>query len=119
MIHIDEIWLSTQPMDMRAGMDTAMAQVLRAFGSIKPHCAYLFCPHRGPGAGSEDAVVVEDGQHHREDAVEEDLRQQQERERGGQAGVDLTVPQVELGEQRRARHRDHRHHQRQHRRDGE
>ncbi|WP_265733267.1 hypothetical protein [Acinetobacter baumannii] len=32
MIRIDEIWLSTQPMDMRAGMDTAMAQVLRAFG---------------------------------------------------------------------------------------
>ncbi|HAV6143248.1 TPA: IS66 family insertion sequence hypothetical protein, partial [Acinetobacter baumannii] len=24
-------------MDMRAGMDTAMAQVLRAFGYIKPH----------------------------------------------------------------------------------
>ena len=40
MIRIDEIWLSTQPMDMRAGMDTAMAQVLRAFGYIKPHCAY-------------------------------------------------------------------------------
>ncbi len=35
MIRIDEIWLSTQPMDMRAGMDTAMAQVLRAFGYIK------------------------------------------------------------------------------------
>ncbi|EXC76919.1 transposase domain protein, partial [Acinetobacter baumannii 1046674] len=32
MIRIDEIWLSPQPMDMRAGMDTAMAQVLRAFG---------------------------------------------------------------------------------------
>nr|WP_314524022.1 hypothetical protein [uncultured Acinetobacter sp.] len=43
MIRIDEIWLSTQPLDMRAGMDTAMAQVLRAFGYIKPHCAYLFC----------------------------------------------------------------------------
>ena len=28
MIRIDEIWLSTQPMDMRAGMDTAMAQVV-------------------------------------------------------------------------------------------
>ncbi|WP_347455635.1 hypothetical protein [Acinetobacter thermotolerans] len=27
MIRIDEIWLSTQPMDMRAGMDTTMAQV--------------------------------------------------------------------------------------------
>ena len=39
MIRIDEIWLSTQPMDMRAGMDTAMAQIMKAFGSIKPHCA--------------------------------------------------------------------------------
>ena len=29
MIRIDEIWLSTQPMDMRAGPDTAMAQILR------------------------------------------------------------------------------------------
>ena len=47
MIRIDEIWLSTQPMDMRAGMDTAMAQVVRAFGYIKPHCAYLFCNKRG------------------------------------------------------------------------
>jgi hypothetical protein len=26
MIRIDEIWLSTQPMDMRAGMDTAMGR---------------------------------------------------------------------------------------------
>ena len=40
MIRINEIWLSTQPMDMRAGMDTVMAQVVRAFGYIKPHCAY-------------------------------------------------------------------------------
>ena len=47
MIRIDEIWLSTQPMDMRAGMDTTMAQVVRAFGYIKPHCAYLFCNKRG------------------------------------------------------------------------
>lgn len=28
MILIDEIWLSTQPMGMYAGMGTAMAQVL-------------------------------------------------------------------------------------------
>ncbi|WP_441373121.1 IS66 family insertion sequence element accessory protein TnpB, partial [Acinetobacter lwoffii] len=46
MIRIDEIWLSTQPLDMRAGMDTIMAQVVRAFGYIKPHCAYLFCNKR-------------------------------------------------------------------------
>ena len=47
MILIDEIWLSTQPMGMCAGMGTAMAQVLRAFGYIKPHCAYLFCNECG------------------------------------------------------------------------
>ena len=46
MIRIDEIWLSTQPMDMRAGTDTALAQVLKAFGCVKPHCAYLFCNKR-------------------------------------------------------------------------
>ena len=52
MIRIDEIWLSTQPMDMRAGMDTVMAQVVRAFGYIKPHCAYLFCNKRRGGSGN-------------------------------------------------------------------
>jgi len=57
MIRIDEIWLSTQPLDMRAGMDTAMAQVLRAFGYIKPHCAYLFCNKRG----HRMKVLVHDG----------------------------------------------------------
>ena len=57
MIRIDEIWLSTQPMDMRAEMDTAMAQVVRTFGSIKPHCAYLFCNKRG----HRMKVLVHDG----------------------------------------------------------
>jgi len=57
MICIDEIWLATQPMDMRAGMDTAMAQVVRVFGSIKPHCAYLFCNKRG----HRMKVLVHDG----------------------------------------------------------
>ncbi|WP_333661913.1 IS66 family insertion sequence element accessory protein TnpB [Acinetobacter sp.] len=47
MIRIDEIWLSTQPMDMRAGTDTVLAQILKAFGCVKPHCAYLFCNKRG------------------------------------------------------------------------
>ena len=56
MIRIDEIWLSTQPMDMRAGMDT-VAQVLKAFGSSKPHCAYLFCNKRG----HRMKVLVHDG----------------------------------------------------------
>ena len=38
-------------------MDTAMAQVLRAFGYIKPHCAYLFCNKRG----HRMKVLVHDG----------------------------------------------------------
>ena len=42
MIRIDEIWLSTQPMDMRAGTDIVLAQILKAFDCVKPHCTYLF-----------------------------------------------------------------------------
>ncbi|AOA57697.1 IS66 family insertion sequence element accessory protein TnpB [Acinetobacter larvae] len=57
MIKIDEIWLSTQPMDMRVGADTLMTQVLKAFGCIKPHCAYLFCNKRG----DRMKVFVHDG----------------------------------------------------------
>ena len=34
-----------------------MAQVLRAFGYIKPHCAYLFCNKRG----HRMKVLVHDG----------------------------------------------------------
>ncbi len=33
MIRIDEIWLATEPLDMRAGADTALARVVRVFGS--------------------------------------------------------------------------------------
>ncbi|WP_201784142.1 hypothetical protein [Acinetobacter sp. Root1280] len=28
-------------MDMRAGTDTALAQAMKAFGCVKPHCAYF------------------------------------------------------------------------------
>ncbi|EXW15221.1 putative transposase, partial [Acinetobacter baumannii 25766_5] len=34
-----------------------MAQVVRAFGYIKPHCAYLFCNKRG----HRMKVLVHDG----------------------------------------------------------
>ena len=57
MIRIDEIWLSTQPMGMYAGMGTDMAQVLRAFGYIKSHFAYLFYNKRG----HRMKVLVHDG----------------------------------------------------------
>ena len=42
MIRIDTIWLTTEPMDMRAGTETALARVIAVFGAAKPHCAYLF-----------------------------------------------------------------------------
>ncbi|NWD66889.1 IS66 family insertion sequence element accessory protein TnpB [Pseudomonas gingeri] len=46
MIRIDAIWLATEPMDMRAGTETALARVIAVFGAAKPHCAYLFANRR-------------------------------------------------------------------------
>jgi transposase len=42
VIRIDTIWLVTEPMDMRAGTDTALVRAVAVFGAAKPHCAYLF-----------------------------------------------------------------------------
>ena len=33
MIRIDAVWLSTVPLDMRAGTDTALARVVGVFGA--------------------------------------------------------------------------------------
>ena len=46
MIRIDAIWLSVEPLDMRAGTDTALARVVHVFGSARPHHAYLFANKR-------------------------------------------------------------------------
>lgn len=42
VIRIDAIWLATEPLDMRAGMDMALARVVRVFGSARPHHTYPF-----------------------------------------------------------------------------
>ena len=47
MIRIDSIWLSAEPLDMRAGPDTCLARVINVFGEAKPHHAYLFANKRG------------------------------------------------------------------------
>ena len=47
MIRVDEAWLSTEAMDMRAGMDTLLARVVLIFGAAQPHHAYLFANARG------------------------------------------------------------------------
>jgi transposase len=39
MIRVDALWLSTNPLDMRAGTETILSQVVRVFGEAKPHHA--------------------------------------------------------------------------------
>ncbi len=46
MIRVDEIWLAVDPLDMRAGFDTALARVVKVFGAAHPHHAYLFASLR-------------------------------------------------------------------------
>jgi len=46
LTRIDEIWLSREPLDMRAGPDTALARVINRFGAAKPRTAYVFANKR-------------------------------------------------------------------------
>ncbi|MBC7617544.1 MAG: IS66 family insertion sequence element accessory protein TnpB, partial [Candidatus Saccharibacteria bacterium] len=46
MIRIDAVWLATEPMDMRAGTNTALTRVVNVFGAAHPHQAYLFANRR-------------------------------------------------------------------------
>ncbi len=46
MIRIDGVWLATEPLDMRAGIDSALARVVKVFGAAHPHTAYLFANRR-------------------------------------------------------------------------
>jgi len=57
VIRIDAIWLATEPLDMRAGADTALARVVKVFGAARPHHAYLFANKRA----TRMKVLVYDG----------------------------------------------------------
>jgi transposase len=57
VIRIDAIWLAVEPLDMRAGVDTALARVVSVFGAARSHHAYLFMNHRA----SRVKVFVHDG----------------------------------------------------------
>ncbi len=57
MIRVDVLWLSTRPLDMRAGTETILAQVVQIFGAAQPHHAYLFANQRG----NRLKVLVHDG----------------------------------------------------------
>ena len=57
MIKIEAVWMSTAPLDMRAGTDTALARVVSVFGAARPHHAYLFANRRA----NRMKVLVHDG----------------------------------------------------------
>ena len=46
MIRVDEVWLACQPLDMRAGTESALARVVNVFGEARPHHAYMFANRR-------------------------------------------------------------------------
>ena len=57
MIRVDSAWLANEPLDMRAGMDTALARVIAVFGAAEPHHAYVFANRRA----TRMKVLVHDG----------------------------------------------------------
>ena len=57
VIRVDALWLATEPLDMRAGTETALARVVSVFGAARPHHAYLFANRRA----NRMKVLVHDG----------------------------------------------------------
>jgi len=51
------IWQATEPLDMGAGPDMALARVVQVFGSARPHFAYLFANKRS----NRMKVLIHDG----------------------------------------------------------
>jgi len=57
VIRIDAAWLGVEPLDMRAGTDTALARVVSVFGEARAHHAYLFANRRA----NRMKVLMHDG----------------------------------------------------------
>ena len=47
LAHRLPVWLASNPLDMRAGADTALARVVQVFGAAQAHHSYLFAKARG------------------------------------------------------------------------
>lgn len=47
VIRIDAMWLATEPVDMRAGTERLLAEVVAVFGAAQAHHGYLFANARG------------------------------------------------------------------------
>jgi transposase len=57
VIRVDTVWLAVEPLDMRAGTESALARVVNVFGEARPHHAYLFANRRA----NRMKVLVHDG----------------------------------------------------------
>jgi transposase len=57
LIRIDAVWLALQPLDLRAGTESALAKVVHVFGAARPHHAYLFANRRA----NRMKMLVHDG----------------------------------------------------------
>ncbi len=57
MIRIDAVWLAVEPIDMRAGTERLLANVVRVFGVAHAHHGYLFANARG----TRMKLLVHDG----------------------------------------------------------
>lgn len=57
LIRVDALWLAVEPLDMRAGTESALARVVAVFGEARPHHGYLFANRRA----NRMKVLVHDG----------------------------------------------------------
>jgi transposase len=57
VIRVDAAWFAVEPLDMRAGVDTALARVVSVFGEARAHHAYLFINKRA----NRMKVLLHDG----------------------------------------------------------
>jgi transposase len=57
VIRIDAAFFAVEPLDIRAGVDTALARVVSVFGEARAHHAYLFVNKRA----NRMKVLVHDG----------------------------------------------------------
>lgn len=57
LIRVEALWLAVEPLDLRAGTESALARVVAVFGAARPHHAYLFANRRA----NRIKVLVHDG----------------------------------------------------------
>lgn len=58
MIRVEAVWLACEPLDMRAGTDSALARVVKVFGEARPQHAYLFANRRANQTTFSIPIIV-------------------------------------------------------------